>query len=129
MSLLFAVHVLALLRSACPCSLSLLFCCGIGCFRAFFTLRVAFLQVADQQFKLLDVVVEFLRGTPEAGTAQQGKLSFQFFDVQGLGVKLRIAGLQFGVACLQRCLKGDGECLQRGKIRREGSGGNRHGFV
>ncbi len=61
-------------------------------------LGFTFFDVADQQFQLLDLAVEFLRRAAVAGTAQQRELGLEFFDVQ----RLRI---NFGVACLQIQLK------------------------
>jgi hypothetical protein len=60
----------------------------LGALAAF---RAPFLQVADQQIKLLDVAVELLRGATEARTPQQGELRLQLLDMHGLGVNL---GLQ-----------------------------------
>ena len=71
-------------------------CGGHGRFSAFFALRLAFLEVADQQLKLFDLVVHFLRRLAETVTTQQRQLYLQLFDMKGLGVNLGIARLQFG---------------------------------
>ena len=48
---------------------------------------------ADQQFELLDVAIELLRGAVEPRAPQHGQLQLQLLDVQRLGVDLgRVGG-------------------------------------
>ena len=51
-----------------------------------------FFEFADQQFELLDIAIELLRGAAEPRTPQRGELHLQLFDVQRLGMDLGCVG-------------------------------------
>src|SRR3954468_3137909 len=68
-----------------------------------------FLEFADQQFELLDLAIELLRGSAEPRTPQRGKLHLQLFDMQRLGVDLGSIGGEFKVLARQLCLQACGE--------------------
>ena len=46
------------------------------------------LEFADQQFKLIDVLLELLRRAPEPSPAQHRQLHLELLDVQRLGMNL-----------------------------------------
>ncbi len=50
--------------------------------------RLLFFELADQQFELLNLMVELFGGPAEACAPQHGQLHLQLFDVQRLGVDL-----------------------------------------
>ena len=51
-------------------------------------LGFGFLQLPDREFKLFDIAIELLRGTPEPRPPQRRQLRLQMFDMQGFGIDL-----------------------------------------
>ena len=78
-----------------------------------------FLEFADQQFELFDVLVELFRGPAEPCAAQHGQLHFQLFDVQCLGMDLGGVGGEFDVLAREFGLQLCGESAQRLRVGRE----------
>ena len=77
-----------------------------------------FFEFADQQFELLDVAIELLRGSAEPCTPQRGELHLQLFNVQRLGVDLGGVGGEFEVLARQLGLQADGETAQLRRVCR-----------
>src|SRR3954469_12751498 len=85
-----------------------------------------FLEFADQQFELLDLTIELLRGSAEPRTPQRGELHLQLFDVQRLGVDLCGVGGEFDVLARQLGLQADGETAQLRRVGRQWVYGQGH---
>ena len=63
----------------------------VGSGSASFALCYAFFDLAEREFELLNLTVEFLRGAAEPGAPQFGKLRPQVLDLQRLGVEFGVA--------------------------------------
>jgi hypothetical protein len=96
----------------CPTGRRLVRGGGVG---ARVALGLAFLQVADQEFELLDLAVELLGLLPEPGAPEHGELRLQLLDMQGLGVELGLQSLR--------------KQAQLFGIGRQSRGRQRHAFV
>ena len=81
---------------------------------------------ADQQFELLDIAIELLRGTAEPRTPQHGQLHLQLLDVQRLGMDLGGVGGNLDVLARQFGLQVCGEDPQSTRVGRQRLGCQRH---
>ena len=79
-------------------------------------------EFADQQFELLDRVVELLGGAAEARAAQHRQLHLQLLDMQRLGMDLGRIGGDLDILARQLCLQIDREVAQRGGVVRQRQG-------
>ena len=76
-------------------------------------------EFADQQFELLDLAVELLRGAAEPRASQHGQLHLQLLDMQRLGVDLRRIGGDLDLLARQLGLQVSGEDPQRARVGRQ----------
>ena len=93
---------------------------GIG---TLYALRTAFLQVADQQLKLLDVAVEFLRRPAKTGPAQKAPVRLSASRYAASGRKAPRRGRRFPFAAMPRMP------VKRQNLSGKRDSGERHGFV
>jgi hypothetical protein len=75
-----------------------------GCGGAHLAFRNSFLEIAEQQFHLLNFAIELLRGSSEPRPLEQDQLGFQVLDLQRLGVEFRVAHSDDAVAFRQQRL-------------------------
>ncbi len=85
-----------------------------------------FLEFADQQFELFDVVIKLFRRAAEPCAAQHSQLHLQLFNVQRLGVdfggvggEFDVLAREFGVLVRQLGLQVCGESAQCLRVGRE----------
>jgi hypothetical protein len=81
---------------------------------------------ADQQFKLLDVAIELLRGSAEPRAPKHSQLHLQLLDVQRLRMDLSGIGGNFDVLARQLGLQVCGEDPQSTWAGRQRIGCQRH---
>jgi hypothetical protein len=99
---------------------------GFGCAGAGVFGGSILFERADQQFKLLNIAIELLRGTAEPRTPQHGQLHLQLLDVQRLGMDLGGVGGNLDVLARQFGLQVCGEDPQNTRVGRQRLGCQRH---
>jgi len=72
-------------------------------------LGLLLLELADQQFELLDVAVELLRRPTKPRATQHGELHLQLLDMQRLGIDLGRIGRDLDLLARQLRLQASGE--------------------
>ena len=88
----------------------------------------ALLEVADQEFELLDGLLELLRRAAEPRPTQDGQLCLELLDMQRLGVDLGVADSDRQIPIRQLGLQRHCEGPQGVGIGRQTRTGQRHAF-